>query len=85
MTILNVHELHERAENKIGAQLLGRYRDLSQLENDLEAGHYKLSKELIQTQIQSTLNDIDTMEYIREAIEVYSDHINSHLTAFNRE
>ena len=80
MTTLTVNELHERAENKIGAQLLGRYRDLSQLERDLEQGHYKLSKELIQTQIEATLNDIDTMEYIREAIEVYSN-----LSTFNRE
>ncbi len=80
MTTLTVNELHERAENKIGAQLLGRYRDLSQLEKDLEDGHYKLSKELIQTQIDATLNDIDTMEYIREAIEVYSN-----LSKFNRE
>lgn len=80
MTTLTVKELHERAENKIGAQLLGRYRDLSQLEKDLEYGHYKLSKELIQTQIDATLNDIDTMEYIREAIEVYSN-----LSTFNRE
>jgi len=80
MTTLTVNELHERAENKIGAQLLGRYRDLSQLEKDLEYGHYKLSKELIQTQIDATLNDIDTMEYIREAIEVYSN-----LSTFNRE
>lgn len=80
MTTLTVNELHERAENKIGAQLLGRYRDLSQLEKDLEDGHYKLSKELIQTQIDATLNDIDTMEYIREAIEVYSN-----LSTFNRE
>lgn len=80
MTTLTVKELHERAENKIGAQLLGRYRDLSQLEKDLEHGHYKLSKELIQTQIEATLNDIDTMEYIREAIEVYSN-----LSTFNRE
>lgn len=80
MTTLTVNELHERAENKIGAQLLGRYRDLSQLEKDLEGGHYKLSKELIQTQIDATLNDIDTMEYIREAIEVYSN-----LSTFNRE
>ncbi len=80
MTTLTVNELHERAENKIGAQLLGRYRDLSQLEKDLEDGHYKLSKELIQTQIDATLNDIDTMEYIREAIEVYSN-----LSTFNRD
>ena len=80
MTTLTVKELHERAENKIGAQLLGRYRDLSQLENDLESGHYKLSKELIQIQIDAALNDIDTMEYIREAIEVYSN-----LSTFNRE
>ena len=80
MTTLTVNELHERAENKIGAQLLGRYRDLSQLEKDLEQGHYKLSKELVQTQIDATLNDIDTMEYIREAIEVYSN-----LSTFNRE
>ena len=80
MTTLTVDELHERAENKIGAQLLGRYRDLSQLEKDLEDGHHKLSKELIQTQIDATLNDIDTMEYIREAIEVYSN-----LSTFNRE
>ena len=80
MTTLTVNELHERAENKIGAQLLGRYRDLSQLENDLESGHYKLSKELIQIQIDAALNDIDTMEYIREAIEVYSN-----LSTFNRE
>jgi hypothetical protein len=80
MTTLTVNELHERAENKIGAQLLGRYRDLSQLEKDLENGHYKLSEELIQTQIDATLNDIDTMEYIREAIEVYSN-----LSTFNRE
>ena len=80
MTTLTVNELHERAENKIGAKLLGRYRDLSQLEKELEDGHYKLSKELIQTQIDATLNDIDTMEYIREAIEVYSN-----LSTFNRE
>ena len=80
MTTLTVKELHERAENKIGAQLLGRYRDLSQLEKDLEGGHYKLSKELIQIQIDAALNDIDTMEYIREAIEVYSN-----LSTFNRE
>ena len=80
MTTLTVKELHERAENKIGAQLLGRYRDLSQLERDLESGHYKLSKELIQIQIDAALNDIDTMEYIREAIEVYSN-----LSTFNRE
>lgn len=80
MTTLTVKELHERAENKIGAQLLGRYRDLSQLENDLENGHYKLSEELIQVQIDATLNDIDTMEYIREAVEVYSN-----LSTFNRE
>ena len=80
MTTLTVKELHERAENKIGAQLLGRYRDLSQLENDLESGHYKLSKELIQIQIDAALNDIDTMEYIREAVEVYSN-----LSTFNRE
>ena len=80
MTTLTVKELHERAENKIGAQLLGRYRDLSQLENDLESGHYKLSEELIQVQIDATLNDIDTMEYIREAVEVYSN-----LSTFNRE
>ncbi len=80
MTGLTTKELHERAENKIGAQLLGRYRDLSQLEKDLEQGHYKLSKELIQTQIEATLNDIDTMEYIREALEVYTN-----LSTFNRE
>ena len=80
MTELTTKELHERAENKIGAQLLGRYRDLSQLEKDLEQGHYKLSKELIQIQIDAALNDIDTMEYIREAIEVYSN-----LSTFNRE
>lgn len=80
MTNLTTDQLHERAENKIGAQLLGRYRDLSQLEKDLEQGHYKLSEELIQVQIDATLNDIDTMEYIREAIEVYSN-----LSTFNRE
>lgn len=80
MTELTTKELHERAENKIGAQLLGRYRDLSQLEKDLEQGHYKLSKELIQTQIDATLNDIDTLEYIREALEVYTN-----LSRFNCE
>ena len=80
MTTLTVKELHERAEDKIGAQLLGRYRDLRSLEQDLERGHYKLSKDIIQTQIDATMNQIDTLEYIREAIEVYSN-----LSTFNRE
>jgi hypothetical protein len=80
MTTLTVKQLHERAEDKIGAQLLGRYRDLRSLEQDLERGHYKLSKDIIQTQIDATMNQIDTLEYIREAIEVYSN-----LSTFNRE
>lgn len=80
MTTLTVKELHERAEDKIGAQLLGRYRDLRSLEQDLERGHYKLSKDIIQTQIDATMNQIDTLEYMREAIEVYSN-----LSTFNRE
>jgi hypothetical protein len=80
MTSLTVKELHERAEDKIGAQLLGRYRDLRSLEQDLERGHYKLSKDIIQTQIDATMNQIDTLEYMREAIEVYSN-----LSTFNRE
>lgn len=80
MTSLTTSELHHRAENKICSQLLGRYRNLEQLERDLDKGHYKLSKELVQTQIDSTLNDIDTMEYIREALEVYTN-----LAKFNRE
>lgn len=80
MTTLTVKELHERAEDKIGAQLLGRYRDLRSLEQDLDRGHYKLSKDIIQTQIDATMNQIDTLEYMREAIEVYSN-----LSTFNRE
>jgi len=80
MTTLTVKQLHERAEDKIGAQLLGRYRDLRSLEQDLERGHYKLSKDIIQTQIDATMNQIDTLEYMREAIEVYSN-----LSTFNRE
>jgi len=80
MTTLTVKQLHERAEDKIGAQLLGRYRDLRSLEQDLERGHYKLSKDIIETQIDATMNQIDTLEYIREAIEVYSN-----LSTFNRE
>ena len=80
MTTLTVKQLHEIAEDKIGAQLLGRYRDLRSLEQDLERGHYKLSKDIIQTQIDATMNQIDTLEYIREAIEVYSN-----LSTFNRE
>ena len=80
MTTLTVKQLHERAEDKIGAQLLGRYRDLRSLEQDLERGHYKLSKDIIQTQIDATMNQIGTLEYIREAIEVYSN-----LSTFNRE
>lgn len=80
MTTLTVKELHERAEDKIGAQLLGRYRDLRSLEQDLERGHYKLSKDIIETQIDATMNQIDTLEYMREAIEVYSN-----LSTFNRE
>lgn len=80
MTTLTVKQLHERAEDKIGAQLLGRYRDLRSLEQDLDRGHYKLSKDIIQTQIDATMNQIDTLEYMREAIEVYSN-----LSTFNRE
>ena len=80
MTTLTVKQLHERAEAKIGAQLLGRYRDLRSLEQDLERGHHKLSKDIIQTQIDATMNQIDTLEYMREAIEVYSN-----LSTFNRE
>lgn len=80
MTTLTVKELHERAEDKIGAQLLGRYRDLRSLEQDLDRGHYKLSKDIIETQIDATMNQIDTLEYMREAIEVYSN-----LSTFNRE
>ncbi len=80
MTTLTVKQLHERAEDKIGAQLLGRYRDLRSLEQDLERGHYKLSKDIIQTQIDATMNQIDTLEYMREAVEVYSN-----LSTFNRE
>jgi hypothetical protein len=80
MTTLTVKQLHERAEDKIGAQLLGRYRDLRSLEQDLERGHYKLSKDIIQTQIDATMNQIDTLEYMREAVEVYSN-----LSTFNRQ
>jgi len=80
MTTLTVKQLHERAEDKIGAQLLGRYRDLRSLEQDLERGHYKLPKDIIQTQIDATMNQIDTLEYMREAVEVYSS-----LSTFNRE
>ena len=80
MTSLTVKELHERAENKINSQLLGRIRDLKDLELELGSTYTRLTPELIQTQIDATLNEIDTLEYIVEAIEVYSN-----LSKFNRE
>ena len=80
MTNLTTDQLHERAMNKLDARLVGRYRDLKEYENYKETGHFKLSEDLIDTCIDAMLREIDTLEYIREAVEVYSN-----LSTFNRK
>ena len=80
MTNLTTDQLHERATNKIDAKLVARYRELKDYEAYKETGHFKLSEELIDTCIDAMLREIDTLEYIREAVEVYSN-----LSTFNRK
>lgn len=80
MTDLTVDQLHDRAINKLEAKLVGRYRELKEYETYKETGHFKLNEELIDTCIDATLREIDTLEYMREAMEVYSN-----LSTFNAE
>lgn len=72
MTDLTVNQLHDRAINKLDAQLVGKYRELKEYESYLETGHFKLGEDLINTCIDAMLREIDTLEYMKEAIEVYS-------------
>lgn len=80
MTDLTVNQLHERAINKLDSKLVGRYRELKEYETYKETGHFKLNDELIDTCIDALLREIDTLEYMREAMEVYSN-----LSRINRE
>jgi len=71
MTDLTVEQLEERALNKIDAKLMGAYRTLKEYEGYLDDGHFKLNEELVKTCIEAQLRNVDTLEYMRECVEMY--------------
>ncbi len=60
-------DLKERVGNKALSKLLSLGRQLKKLENELDNPPFRIGRELVQVQINSTLKEVEVWKFILNA------------------